>query len=142
MEYTVPIYRKDFKVLADLRAKEAEILLKNSKPQGAYYLAGYAVECALKACVAKRTKRFQFPPKPDRVRDIYSHKLDALVVVAGLDLDLKNEIKSNPAFATNWSIVKDWTEESRYKSSRLNGRDMYNAVVGADGVLPWIKQRW
>jgi hypothetical protein len=138
----VPIYRRDFKVLADLRAEEVRLLLAKGKQQGAYYLAGYAVECALKACIAKKTKKFQFPPKIDYVRELYSHKLNALVSVAGLDPDLKKEIGANPAFGTNWSTVKDWTEESRYKTSGLNGKDMYNAVTGLDGVLPWIKLRW
>jgi len=30
---------------------------------GAYYLAGYAVECAIKACIAKGTRRYEFPDK-------------------------------------------------------------------------------
>lgn len=138
----IPIYRKDFKSLADLRIAEAKTLLASRKEQGAYYLAGYAVECALKACIAKKTKRYQFPPKVDDVRDVYSHRLNKLVSVAGFDADLAREIATNPRFAANWNTVKDWTEESRYKTSGLNGRDMYNAVVDADGVLPWIKLRW
>lgn len=137
-----PIYRKDFKALADLRIAEAGVLLAKHKEQGAYYLAGYAVECALKARIAKQTKKSQFPPKVDEVREMYSHRLSQLVSVAGLDGDLKKEINTNPAFATNWSTVKDWTEESRYITSGLNGKDMYNAVTGTNGVLPWIKQRW
>jgi len=138
----VPIYRRDFKVLADLRAEEARALLGKGKQQGAYYLAGYAVECALKACIAKRTKRFQFPPKIEYVRELYSHKLNDLVKAAGLDADLRKEMATNKIFEANWSTVKDWTEESRYRTTGLNGKDMYNAVVGTDGVLPWIKTRW
>jgi hypothetical protein len=69
----IPIYRRDFKALADLRAEEAGILLAERKTQGAYYLAGYAVECALKACIAKKTKRFEFPPKKAYVEKAYSH---------------------------------------------------------------------
>lgn len=136
------MYRKDFKALADLRISEAKALLNSRKEQGAYYLAGYAVECALKACIAKKTKRFQFPPKAEDVREVYSHRLEKLVEVAGLKGQRDRELKSNPLFAANWKTVKDWTEESRYKTTGLNGKDMYNAVVGADGVLPWIKQRW
>ena len=138
----VPIYRKDFKILADLRAEDARVLLARGRQQGTYYLAGYAVECALKACIAKRTKKFEFPPKSDYLRDVYTHKLNALVGVAVLDKDLQSEISKNPAFAANWGTVKDWTEESRYQTSGLNGKDMYNAVAGPDGVLPWIKLRW
>ena len=54
--------RRDFQRLAKLRAAEAGALVRSRKEIGAYYLAGYAVECALKACVAKATKRHEFPP--------------------------------------------------------------------------------
>jgi hypothetical protein len=138
----VPIYRRDFKLLADLRAEDARTLLVKGKQLGAFYLAGYAVECALKACIAKKTKRFQFPPKPDEARRIYSHRLEELLDAAGLKDQRDKEMQSNPSFAANWNTVKAWTEECRYKTADLNGKDMYNAVAGKDGVLPWIKQRW
>jgi HEPN domain-containing protein len=138
----VPIYRRDFKILADLRSEEARILLGKGKPQGAYYLAGYAVECALKACIAKKTKRFEFPGKAEYIRKLYTHELDKLLSLAGLDAQLNKDMAANKVFEANWSTVKDWTEESRYRTSGLNGKDMYNAVAGPDGVLPWIKRRW
>lgn len=137
-----PLFRKDFKILADLRADEARVLVAEGKHQGAYYLAGYAVECALKACIARKIRRFQFPAKVDYVRDLYTHKLDKLLRHAGLDEQLNKQMAANKAFEANWSTVKDWTEESRYRTSGLNGKDMYNAVSDQDGVLPWIKLHW
>jgi hypothetical protein len=136
------IFRKDFRTLAQLRADEARILLKSRRQLGAYYLAGYAVECALKACIAKRRKRFEFPPKRKEVEKMYSHDLDTLLDVAGLGTQLQREIATNPGFAVNWNTVKDWTAESRYKTSGLNAKDLYNAVTGPNGVLPWIRLRW
>ena len=53
--------RNDFQKISRLRVKEAKALLDNGYPAGAYYLMGYAVECALKACIAKQTKRYDFP---------------------------------------------------------------------------------
>jgi hypothetical protein len=41
--------RADFQHLARARVKEAEILINAGEFDGAYYLAGYALECALKA---------------------------------------------------------------------------------------------
>jgi HEPN domain-containing protein len=137
-----PIYRKDLKILAELRAEEARVLLNRGKQQGAYYLAGYAVECALKACIAKKTKRFEFPQKRRYIEKVYSHDLGTLLDVAGLDAELQREIVANQAFAANWNTVKDWNEESRYRTSGLNGKDLYDAIMGPDGVLPWIKLRW
>jgi HEPN domain len=138
----IPIYRRDFRSLAQLRAEDARLLLRSRRQLGAYYLAGYAVECALKACIAKRRKRFEFPPKRGSVEKMYSHDLDTLLDVAGLEAQLKREIAANPSFAANWNTVKDWTAESRYQTSGLNGKDMYNAVAGPNGVLPWIRLRW
>ncbi|HYP39716.1 MAG TPA: HEPN domain-containing protein [Chloroflexia bacterium] len=55
--------RDDFRKLAGLRITEAKVLLDNACYEAAYYLSGYAVECALKACIAKKTRRFDFPDK-------------------------------------------------------------------------------
>lgn len=138
----IPIYRRDFRTLAELRAEEAHVLLKSRRRLGAYYLAGYAVECALKACIAKQRKRFEFPPRRVAVEKMYSHDLDTLVDIAGLKAQLKKEIAANPDFAANWNTVKDWTSESRYVTSGLNAKDLYDAVTGLNGVLPWIRHYW
>lgn len=55
--------RKDLQELSKVRLKEATALLKLGLFDGAYYLAGYAVECALKACIAKGTQRGEFPDR-------------------------------------------------------------------------------
>jgi HEPN domain-containing protein len=59
----LPINRKGLQDLSKLRLNEAEALLRSNHPDGAYYLAGYAVECALKACISKRTQRYDFPDR-------------------------------------------------------------------------------
>ena len=53
--------RQDFQALARVRLEEAKALRDAGRPAGAYYLAGYTVECALKACIAKRTREHDFP---------------------------------------------------------------------------------
>jgi len=132
--------RRSFQVLADLRAEEARVLLNSGRQQGAFYLVGYAVECALKACIAKRTKRHDFPiKKTDR---IYSHNLASLLVEAELETKLEIDMKKNLDLATNWNVVKEWKETSRYERKGLNGKDLYKAVTGTNGVLPWIKNHW
>lgn len=134
--------RKDFQRLADLRAREAGVLARSRNEAGAYYLAGYAVECALKACIAKETKRHEFPPKVDYVRRVYTHNLEELLKLARLNNQLETDAKESPGLGINWGVVKRWNEESRYKASGLNGKDLYAAISGPSGVLPWIEQRW
>ena len=52
--------RTDLQKLSNARIREARILFAAGEYSGAYYLAGYAVECALKACIAKSVKRHDF----------------------------------------------------------------------------------
>ncbi len=54
--------RSDFRRLTEERVADAEILLANGRFNCAYYVAGYAVECALKACIAKRTQDGDLTP--------------------------------------------------------------------------------
>jgi len=46
-------------------------------------LAGYALECTLKADIAKQVKQFDFPDKK-LANDSYTHKLTDLVITTGL----------------------------------------------------------
>lgn len=136
--------RKDFQNLAALRVRDAKVLLDSGRFEGAYYLLGYAIECALKACIAKQTRRYTFPEK-EFAHKVWTHNLNDLVKLAGLETERIHEGKTNPAFETNWAIVKDWTEKARYehivKSSKA--RDFYSAVVNRkSGVLTWLKKHW
>lgn len=134
--------RNEFQRLALLRADEAGVLAKFNKSQGAYYLAGYAIECALKACIAKKTRRHQFPLGREYVNKVYDHSLQELLKVADLQTALENEIKTNRAFQIYWEVVKDWNVASRYELTGRNGADMVKAVTDKDGVLQWIKRYW
>src|ERR1700728_881454 len=97
--------RKDFQRLAELRAKEAATLSKTGNQQGAYYLAGFAVECALKACIAKKTRRHEFPADKEYAGKVYTHNLDQLLKLAHLDAQLDSDMEGQPKLADNWNIV-------------------------------------
>ncbi|MBI4482433.1 MAG: HEPN domain-containing protein [Acidobacteria bacterium] len=135
--------RGDFQGLARTRLRESRALLKAGYYDGAYYLAGYAIECALKACIARKTRRYDFPDK-QTVNDSYTHDLKRLVKLAGLELQRDAQEKAYPGFKVNWDIVKDWTEESRYRTSdRKKAQDLYSAIAGRRyGVLSWLRKHW
>lgn len=105
--------RSDFKKLARIRVLDAEALARMQRYAAAYYVCGYVVECALKACIARKTRLYSFPERD--ARDIYTHDLTRLLKFAGLDGYLEADMKGNAALRTNWAIVKDWNEESRYR---------------------------
>ena len=135
--------RDDFRNLARTRRREARLLLQHRNYDGAYYLSGYVVECALKACIARKTKRYDFPDK-DAVNKSYTHNLAQLMGQAGLDLELSEQMDSDELFAVNWAVVKDWSEASRYeRHDRREARDLYSALTNRQHrVLQWLRRHW
>lgn len=135
--------RTEFQAVARMRVREAKALLDVGHNLGAYYLVGYSIECALKACVARQVRRCDFPDKK-LANEAYTHDLKQLIRVAGLGPAFEDARRVNPALDVNWAVVKDWTEESRYEVSisKAQALDLYSACVGRNGVLPWIKKQW
>jgi len=117
--------------------------MQSGNLEAAYYLTGLAVECAVKACIAKNTRRNDFPPNPQAIRDIYSHDLSKLIVAANLQMALDADRRKNAALDNKWTLViKNWNVNSRYRVGGLNARDLYRAVAGRNGVMQWLRQRW
>jgi hypothetical protein len=115
------VNRKELQDLSTVRRKEASALLQLGLPDGAFYLAGYAVECALKACIAKGTHRGEFPDKK-KVESSHSHNLLQLIRVAGLDEACLEQSGKDGDFRNNWDYVQSWFEQSRYRGSTLSRR--------------------
>jgi HEPN domain-containing protein len=132
--------RADLQHLAEVRLREADALLQGGNHPGAYYLGGYTVECALKACIAKQTQQFDFPDKTLVARS-HTHNLSELLALAGLKPQLGRE---SAALRANWGVVKDWSERSRYQVRDAQAaQDLFDAIADAsDGVLEWLKQHW
>ena len=136
--------RNDLQTISRLRVKEAKVLLDAGHSSGAYYILGYAIECAIKSCIAKNTKRYDFPDK-DLVQRAFSHKLIPLLQTAGLWEQLLQDIKSDKNLNNNWAVVKDWEVESRYSTSvsKPKARDFYSACTARKyGILSWLKNYW
>jgi HEPN domain-containing protein len=134
--------RTEFQRLTRVRLKDARALLRSGNNEGAYYLIGLAVECGLKSAIARRTQRHEFPPKPSIVAGMYVHDLNKLLVAAGLEADLNAAVTINPVLKANWSLVKDWTIESRYLLTGMSADALYRAATDRNGVLRWLRQYW
>jgi HEPN domain-containing protein len=134
--------RRDFQRLTRLRLHDARILLKSGNNEGAYYLTGLAVECALKSAIARKTQRHDFPPDPKFLRDsVYIHDLDKLLAAAELKSVLN--ATSNSILKANWALVKGWKHESRYDLRVVSSAPgFYRAVAGRNGVMSWLRQHW
>ena len=137
--------RTELQQMAAIRLADAEALLAAtpSRPDGAYYLAGYAVECALKAAIAKLFRQDDWPDKKF-VSDCYTHDLVKLLRLADLGSDFANHSLQDKLFEQNWNIVKDWDEQSRYQTHSLVEAGRLVSVINDEnhGVLTWIMSHW
>jgi hypothetical protein len=138
------VNRFELRQLAEDRISDAAALLGAGRWSGAYYLAGYALECGLKACIAMLTNQDDFPRDRRFVEECYTHNLEKLLKAAGLKPSLDADTLANPAFMGNWGVAKDWQETSRYdQKTQPEAQTLYDAIANVpDGVLPWIRIRW
>ena len=86
---------QQFKDLALLRLHEAEALFAVGLYDGAKYLAGYAVELALKARICRLLDVDEYPDTGALKRVYAVHDLDQLLLLAGLS-KVMNPDKSAP----------------------------------------------
>jgi len=132
--------RRDFQRLALARVADAKVLFAAGRYDAAYYLAGLAVECALKARIARATARYEFPDRRAAER-AFTHDLGKLLDFAGLRLDLE---RTPPSLRRDWELVSNWNVDVRYKAGETADQcqKYLRAVAGRGGILPWLKQRW
>ncbi len=137
------ISRDELKALSAIRLREANTLLQNSHFDGAYYLSGYVVECALKACIARKTKRFDFPDR-QRVNESWTHSLEALLRTADLRDEFDQARRLDNQLDLNWLVVRDWRETSRYEQhDQQEAEGIYRAIAdNRHGVLKWLRRHW
>ena len=138
-----PLPRKQLQALARLRLREAEALYSARLFDGSVYVAGYAVELALKARICRLLDLANYPLELGQAFRV--HNLEQLKALAGLTSQI-DPIKNKDLF-DNWSRAVDWDPEQRYHAP---GR--YNAVTAKvildsirakpNGVLTWLSKRW
>ncbi len=135
--------KTDLEKLALLRLEDALLLIQANRCSSAYYLAGYAVELALKACIAKLVQPNTIPDKAF-INAVYVHKLDNLLGLAGLKRQFEIDSKVDPQLAAYWAITNNWTEESRYAFwDPFAAASLIQAIQEPDhGVFQWVRRHW
>lgn len=137
--------RAELQQLSHERIDDAAVLLAANRWSAAYYLAGYALECALKSCILSRVERTGIIFEDKKfVEKCWTHDLDELVEQADLMKSLGLDISANPQIGANWSIAKDWSVDSRYNATtQSRAEELFNAISDTpDGVLQWVKNYW
>ena len=101
-------------------------------------------ECAVKAAIAKQTRRYDFPDK-QLANQSFTHDLKSLLQTAGLWPMFESAMRTHPPLGLNWAVAKDWNEGSRYilSTSEAQTRDLYSACTArTHGLLSWLKNYW
>lgn len=129
--------------LAHVRLAEAHALLDAGHNAGAWYVAGYVLELALKTVICRT---LQLPEYPETALGgkLKTHSTDDLVLLAGLKQELAAQL-IRPEFKDRWETVDDWKVDDRYslKRTKQNVLDLLDAYEHpAHGVLIWLTSRW
>ncbi len=88
------IKRRDLKNLVDRRLADAHVLMSKRRYASAYYIAGYAVECAIKVCIAGQFRKNTIPDK-NLVNNTYKHDFGILMKTAGIFARLEQNIRTD-----------------------------------------------
>lgn len=139
----IGLKRTDLQLVAQAKINDAEILLQSKRFSNAYYLAGYAVEIGLKACIARILAPETIPDKAI-IKGILNHQFVGLVGLAGLTQELRDEQDKDPQFGAYWGVVNEWEPDARYEDrDAMSAQLLLQAILDPkSGVLQWIKRHW
>lgn len=121
-----------FKELAKMRLLDAKVLLKGNRNLGAVYLAGYAVECALKWAITERYET------PCLAKELEIHDLDKLLKASGLDPYMAVDDKIRPLFS---ALTDGWGPQGRYSGKHLSAVEASLLYKQALQVHTWIIEK-
>ena len=101
----------DLKNVVKARLKDAQILYRARRYDGAVYLCGYAIELQLKYRICKTLKWSEFPLSNNEFKNYHSFKTHNLDILLHL---CPKEDRIKKYFLADWSIVAKWDPEMRY----------------------------
>jgi hypothetical protein len=137
-----PLSRKMLQKLALAKVEDARLLFDNHRYSNSYYLYGYGVELGLKACIARQITAETVPDKAI-LNGFLEHQLSKLVGLAGLTEQLKQR-RTDPDFEIRWSVVTEWSVESRYDLVDVVSASAMQDAIEHDrhGVMKWLQLLW
>lgn len=147
--------RSTLQKLTHQRLADAAILLTANQPDTAFYLAGYAIECALKAAVCRTLDQDDFY-QPDRTnkgsryvqdrvfREFKTHNYSDLLVLSGLSAKFERARTEDSQLEIAWTRVRsmNWSEQVRYRIDFLSVLAVSEFVESVNTIILWISKYW
>jgi HEPN domain-containing protein len=128
--------RNELRSIARARLKDARALFRARRYDGAVYLCGYAVECAMKARICNSLHWAGFPSAAKEFSGLASfktHDLETLLLLSGREPTIRAR------HLAVWSEVSRWAPEVRYNPVGQVGRkkamEMIQAIESLLAVL-------
>jgi hypothetical protein len=139
------VNQAELRQMAEERILDADALIKGNRWAYAYYVSGYAIECALKSCILAQMIHTGGVFEDKKFAEwCWTHDFGKLVELAGLKDELNWTLATNPVFDSHWGIVTQWKETTRYESKpETEAKALFAAITHEpDGVLRWIRKYW
>lgn len=117
--------------VAQERQRDAQVLLSGrpASPLGAVYMAGYAIECSLKALLRAQNQRFP-------TSGAAGHDLRQLWETARLRLSDLSDPSGTKAF-----FIEQWTTDLRYAATLGSQLPAEELLKGATQLASWLQTR-
>jgi hypothetical protein len=143
-----------WRAVAERRFGDARCLLESGdveRATGAIYMAGFVVECLLKALLLERHPNLQTPVDPAKLsasdREVlgllYSHELDLMLEYLP-ELEKKLAGVSITHGRSAWRALNDmceeWTVYARYSPSTAKYERAREFVATVEEVKKWLKE--
>jgi HEPN domain-containing protein len=126
------IVHQTLKYLIANRLKDASVLISRRRYPASVYIAGYAIEIALKYKICRSLHFWQGFPETKQefssylpllkqnnagsliqLGDIRHHDLDKLLIYTGVEYRIRKN------FESEWEIVSHWSPGDRYRKVRI-----------------------
>jgi hypothetical protein len=146
------ISKKVLKALVLIREKDAKALFEKRRYTAAIYMAGYAVEIALKLEICKmyffskgfpesknefqsysnqRDKKYLMKTI-ESIREIRHHDLQLLLGYSGLEFKIKS------TFLMEWELISQWKPEMRYQIIAIRKSQAQVNLSAAGAIIKGI----
>lgn len=126
-----------FYQVARQRYEDAQYLLEAERTTGAIYLAGYGIECMLKALVLSILARWKRVELLASFRGSRAHDFDWL-----MSRYFRNGGQEPPnVVAEALSLAKSWTVEIRYEAKTASETEATEFMEAAEKVMSWADGR-
>ncbi len=131
--------------LVDKKFLDAELLIEHAESiNNSRYLAGYAIELALKAKICRHLDvpdlfSKEQVSKNDVSSPFRSHNLSSLMIYAGLHGKHSEALNDDTDYYKKWQLVSNWKPSLRYNTQYCDRSKCMEFLKAVNFFIQWIR---